>query len=147
MSVREILRTKGNHVVTVRPETGLAEAVRLLMRHGIGGLPVVDRNGSYVGLLSERDLVHALDATPGDVRTQSVAQAMHRPPPACRLDEPLQSVMQRMTRERLRHLVVLDGERIAGLISVGDIVRYRLQQLETETGVLRDIVAAQRAAT
>jgi CBS domain-containing protein len=70
---------------------------------------------------------------------------MRRPAPTCRADDPLPGVMARMTRNRLRHLVVVGDDGIVGVVSVGDLVKHRLEQLETETGVLRDYVAAQRA--
>jgi predicted transcriptional regulator len=72
---------------------------------------------------------------------------MRRPVPVCSADDSLRDVMARMTRDRLRHLVVLDGDSVTSVISVGDLVKHRLEQLETETGVLRDYVAAYRAST
>jgi CBS domain-containing protein len=146
MSAREILRKKSGRVVTVEPNMPLSHAARLLMRHGIGGLPVVDRGGALIGFLSERDIVNAVDGHPGSIQDVPVDEAMRRPPPTCAPDDPLHAVMARMTRDRLRHLVAVDGGGIAGVISVGDLVKHRLEQLETETGVLRDILAAQRAS-
>jgi CBS domain-containing protein len=145
MSVREILRRKDGQVITISPDMDAGAAARMLIRHGIGGLPVVESNGTILGFLAERDLVRVLDAHPGSIRDLAVREVMTRPAPTCAVDEPLHDVMARMTRKRLRHLIVLDGRTIAGVISVGDLVKFRLEQLETETGVLRDIVAAQRA--
>lgn len=146
MVVRDLLRMKGSTVISVEPGTDLGTAVRLLLRHRIGGLPVVADGGKPMGFVAERDVVRAVDRDPETLRHLSVDAVMQTPPPTCRGDDPLQRVMERMTRERLRHLIVVDDEGIAGVISVGDIVKHRLEQLETETGVLRDYVAAQRAA-
>lgn len=145
MSVRQVLRRKSGGVVTVHPGEELGTAVGLLLEHRIGGLPVVDSAGMLVGFLSERDVVQAVDRSPLGVRHLQVDQVMHRPPPTCTTDDTLPEVMSRMTAERLRHLVVMDGTSIAGVLSVGDLVKHRLEQLETEAKVLRDYVAAQRA--
>lgn len=145
MRVADLLRHKKNDVVSIEPESSVAAAARLLMGHGIGGLPVVARDGRLAGFIAERDIVQAVDQNGGSVAGLSVERVMRRPAPACAAAEPLYDVMARMTRDRLRHLVVVDGERITGVISVGDIVKHRLEQLETETGVLRDVVAGQRA--
>lgn len=145
MSVRELLTRKPTRVVSVDPTTSVAAACRLLIDEGVGGLPVVDEQAKLVGFLSERDVVRLVDSTPSRIRSTPVSAAMRRPAPICDAGESLRTVMARMTRERLRHLVVTDGDRIAGVISVGDIVKQRLEQLETEAGVLRDYVAAQRA--
>jgi CBS domain-containing protein len=144
MSVRELLKQKRMDVVSVESTQSVAEAARLLMEHGIGGLPVVD-GGSLLGFVSEREIVHAVDGQSTNVRDVSIASIMRRPAPVCSQDDPIREVMKRMTRERLRHLVVMDGDRLAGVLSVGDLVKHRLDQLETEAGVLRDYVAAQRA--
>jgi CBS domain-containing protein len=146
MRVRELLQRKGVDVITVRQGTPLEEATHLMMRHGIGGLPVVDDAGRVTGFLSERDVVRAVDDGNGSIAAVRVERVMQRPPPLCDADAPLQRMMSEMTRERHRHIVVTEGGRLAGVLSVGDVVKHRLEQLETETGVLRDYVAAQRAA-
>lgn len=145
MAVRELLRAKPSEVITINAEADLAEAAKVLMDRNIGGLPVVDGEEALVGFLAERDIVAAVHRHPDGARNVEVRRAMRRPAPACRADDRLQAVMARMTRERLRHLVVEDGDEIVGVISVGDLVKHRLEQLETEAGVLRDYVAAQRA--
>jgi CBS domain-containing protein len=142
--VGELIRAKSPTVVTVEPGTDLGQAVRLLQRHGIGALAVVDAGGDLVGLVGERDVIRALDRNHGSVREMTVSRVM-QPPPTCSLDDSLHDVMTTMTRERFRHLLVLEGRRLAGIISIGDLVKHRLDQLEIETGVLRDYVAAKRA--
>ena len=145
MRVRELLGRKGSSLITVEPTAELEAAARLLMDRHIGGLPVLDAAGAAIGFVSERDVVRAVLDHRGSVGRLRVADVMHAAP-ICDADDRLEDVMRRMTVERLRHLVVRDGSRIAGVISVGDIVKHRLEQLETETGVLRDYVAAQRAS-
>lgn len=144
MRVRELLRNKSSSVITIEPDADLGTAVRLLMQHGIGGLPVVTSVGSVVGFIAEREIVRSVDENPLGIRHIKAEQVMRRPAPTCQSSDSLHEVMVRMTRERLRHLVVLEGGRVAGVISVGDVVKHRLEQLETETGVLRDYVAARR---
>jgi CBS domain-containing protein len=145
MRVRELLRKKPLGAISVEATANVAAAARLLMEHGIGGLPVVGADSALVGFLSEREVVDAVDRHASDVRDVRVLSVMRRPAPVCSADDPIQEVMERMTRERLRHLVALDEHRIAGVISVGDLVKHRLEELETEAGVLRDYVAGQRA--
>ena len=145
MRVRDLLNRKHSTVITIEPERDLGAAVRLMMRYGIGGLPVATPAGELVGIVSERDIVRAVDGSMHSIREVSVRLAMRRPAPICSVNDPVQEVMARMTRDRLRHLVVLQDERIVGVISVGDLLKHRLEELETEAGVLRDYVAAHRA--
>lgn len=148
MRVRDLIERKANEeVVTVEPSADVATAARLLMEQRIGGLPVVTHEGELVGMVAEREIVRAVHMHASSVRNLSVLEVMRRPAPTCRLDDDLVEVAARMNRERLRHLVVLDGggRRIAGMLSIGDIVRRRVEELELETGVLRDYVVAQRA--
>jgi CBS domain-containing protein len=112
--------------------------------HNVGGLPVVNADGTPIGFVAERDVVRVVHENPDNAHRLPVTAIM-REAPFCRADDALEEVMWRMTRERLRHLVVRDGERAVGVISVGDIVKHRLEQLETETNVLRDYLAGQRA--
>jgi CBS domain-containing protein len=144
MRVRDILQRKSGTVITIREGETIGTAARLLMRHGIGGLAVVDAVGVLAGFIGERDIVDVLNRHEGEVRHMQVARVMRRAP-ACSLDDDVIDVMARMTGERLRHLVAVDQDRPVGVISVGDIVKQRLGELEMETGVLRDYVAAQRA--
>jgi CBS domain-containing protein len=142
--VADLLRRKSSSIVTVEPEATLARAVDILMGHGVGGVVVLQPNDAIAGFLSERDIIGALRTHTGDIRHVPVTAVMRRAP-TCDAHDPVDDVMRRMTGERLRHLVVLDGHRAVGVISVGDIVKHRLEELETETGVLRDYVAGQRA--
>lgn len=146
MRVGELVRSKGGDVVTIGPGASVGRAVRLLMDHRIGGLPVVGSEGPPVGFVAERDIVRALDIARGGVHDVPIERIMRRPPPTCSVTDELKDVMTRMTRDRLRHLVVLEGDRLAGVLSVGDLVHHRLQELEIEAGVLRDYVAARRAS-
>ena len=144
MRVEDLLRRKAGTVVTVREADTLATAVHRLIEHGVGGVAVVNDAGSLTGFVSERDVVDVVNRYSGDVRNLHVANAMRRPA-VCALGDNVTDVMQRMTSERLRHFVAVDEDRPVGVISVGDIVKQRLLELELETGVLRDYVAGQRA--
>ena len=144
MRVGDLLRRKAGAVITVRESDTLATAVHRLIEHGIGGVAVVNDTGTLTGFVSERDIVDVLNRYSGDVRNLHVANAMGRAA-VCAPDDRVTDVMQRMTSERLRHFVAVDGGRPVGVISVGDIVKQRLVELELETGVLRDYVAGQRA--
>lgn len=143
MQVGELLRSKGSSVVSVNPDARVATAIRMLMEHRIGALPVLD-HGRLAGIVGERDIIRALDQRHDDIRGLPVSGVMQRAA-TCHAGDELRDVMRRMTGERLRHLVVLDDHTVAGIISVGDIVKHRLEELELEAGVLRDYVAAQRA--
>jgi CBS domain-containing protein len=145
MNVREILRRKSSSVITITPGTSLGTAAGLFLEHKIGGVPVVTEKGELMGFLAEREFINAVDRTNASIRRRAVDEFMQRPAPTCSADDTLHDVMTRMTHHRLRHLVVLDEGRITGVISVGDIVKFRLDELETETGVLRDYIAGQRA--
>lgn len=144
MRVRDLLARKPSNVLAVEPRTELSAAVRLLLEHNVGGLAVTAPGGRPVGFLAERDIVGAVDRFAGSVAHVRVDEIM-RAAPLCAADDLLEDVMRRMTGQRQRHLIVMEQERIAGVVSVGDLVKHRLEQLETETGVLRDYVAAQRA--
>lgn len=145
MAVRELLRRKSPRVITVGSNATVGSAARLLLEHRIGGLPVLTEDGRLLGFISERDVVRAVDMSPGGAHPLPVHAVMRNPPPTCAANDSIQQAMTRMTRDRLRHLVVLEGEEVLGVISVGDLVKHRLEQLETEAAVLRDYVAAQRA--
>ena len=143
MYVRDLVDQQ--HVITVSPKDEVATAVRLLFSHHIGGLPVVASDGAIVGFIGERDIVKTLNAQWGLVRHMLVQDVM-RAPDFCDPDDTIEMVMRRMTSDRVRHLVVRENGRLLGVVSVGDMVKYRLSQLEMETAVLRDYLAGQRVS-
>lgn len=145
MRVRDLLRQKAPTLITVQPNDDLSTAVQLFIIHNIGGLPVLAPDGAVVGLLAERDVVRALHEQRESIGRLRVRDAM-RPAPMCEADDSLNDTMRRMTSQRHRHLLVRDHGTAIGVISLGDLVKHRLEELETETGVLRDYVAAQRAS-
>jgi len=145
MRVRDLIRDKSDTVITVQAKDELSTAIRLLMRHNIGGLPVLADDGSVVGILAERDVVRAAYDKPFAFAERRVQDVM-RPAPTCDADDTIADAMHRMTVQRQRHFLVLDKGKLVGVLSVGDLLKDRLQQLETEADVLRDYVAAQRAA-
>jgi CBS domain-containing protein len=138
MKVSSILKGKGSNVVTVRPDTSLASAIRELTEKGIGALVVSEDGRSVLGLISERDIVQAL-ARFGPLRLDwRVSDVMMRHVVTCHQDDPVTKVMDLMTRYRVRHLPVVDEGQLRGLVSIGDVVKHRLDELETETNVLRE---------
>jgi CBS domain-containing protein len=140
-----VLGQKPDNLITIGPSARVKEVVRLLITRNIGGVPVVTPDGAPVGFVAERDVVRIVHEDPDAIPHLPVTAIM-REVPFCDADDPLEAVMRRMTRERLRHLVVRNNGRVLGVISVGDIVKHRLEQLEMETSVLRDYLAGQRAA-
>ena len=146
MRVGDLLQTKKQNVITIDAQADVRTAVRLLMEHGVGALPVLNADGALTGVISERDIVRAVHVNLDYLRTARIDRIMRHPAPVCTPDESLHEVMSRLTRERVRHLVVVEDGRPVGVVSVGDLVKHRLEQLETEAGVLRDYVAARRAS-
>ncbi len=144
MKVADILKTKGDDVRTVPSWTPVPDAVRLLAGPPpIGALVVSDDgNGGVHGIISERDLVRRLGTDGARLLELTVAEVMTRHVVTCTMDDTLDAVMAEMTRRRHRHLPVVRNERLCGLVSIGDVVRHRLAEMRTETGVLRDMYLA-----
>jgi signal-transduction protein with cAMP-binding, CBS, and nucleotidyltransferase domain len=144
MKVASILRAKGLHVETVAPETLLSSVAWTLRSRGIGALVVVDRQGALMGVISERDIVYGLAEHGASLLGMPVSRAMHRPVATCTPEDSVISVMAQMTRRRIRHVVVTEQGRLHGMISIGDVVKHRLDELELETNVLRETLIARR---
>jgi CBS domain-containing protein len=142
MKVEVILRDKGRRVETIRPDADLLLAVHKLTTDNIGAL-VVSADGRRVeGVLSERDVVRALARSQGDPLELRVSAVMSRGVPVCSRDDTLVTVMGVMTRTRNRHLPVVDDDGLCGIVSIGDVVKNRLEEVELETHVLRDAYLA-----
>lgn len=144
MKVESILRSKGDHVETIRPESTVALAVHTMTTKGIGVL-VVSVDGERVqGVISERDVVRALTRRGPDLLALRVGDVMSTAVPVCSPDATIKDVMAQMTTSRQRHLPVVDGGRLCGIVSIGDMVKNRLEELELETLVLREAYIAHR---
>lgn len=141
MTVAEILRQKGTAVHTTTPEQPLQAAAVLMAAHRIGGLPVLEDH-RIVGLLSETEVTRTLAERGAQALTVPIRAVMNRRFQTCTPESSLRDVMGMMTAGRLRHLPVLDDGRLCGIISIGDVVKHRLREMETETAVLRDALVA-----
>lgn len=138
MTVKAIIAKKGNDVVTVAEDLSLLEAARVLAAKGIGAVIIVAPDGAMAGIASERDFVRAFaeqGALNGPVR-----EIMTRKVETCSLSDTIVAVMERMTRGKFRHLPVLEQSRLAGIISIGDVVKFRLQEMEHEQEALREYI-------
>jgi CBS domain-containing protein len=139
MTIAAILGAKGTHVETTGPEATLYTVAWYLKTKGIGALVVVSEPGdSILGIISERDIVRALIEHGEQVLALPVSKTMTSPVLTCVREDHVTAVMARMTRHRVRHLPVVEGGKLAGLISIGDVVKYRLDELELEANVLRE---------
>ena len=140
MKVEAMLAEKGTRVATVRPDATAATVVSLLKLEGIGALVVSDDGKSIQGIISERDIVRGLAEHGAPLLDMSVSELMTSSVKTCRQDANVTDVMIEMTRSRIRHLPVVEDGELCGLISIGDVVKNRLEELETETHVLRDFI-------
>jgi CBS domain-containing protein len=141
MTVRAIITFKGRDCVTVAPDATLAEAARLLAKHRIGALVITGAERRVVGILSERDIVHAMAAKGELALALPVSGAMTRDAVTCGEDETIPELMQRMTAGRFRHVPVVDRGQLSGIVSIGDVVKHRLAELEREHDALREYIA------
>ncbi|MCC6306359.1 MAG: CBS domain-containing protein [Rhodobacteraceae bacterium] len=145
MLVRQILRSKSGEggespVITVAPDAPLAEAAALLSRHRIGAVVVVQGPGQVAGILSERDIVRELARRGGGCLNERVEAIMTRDITTCTTDEDADGVLVKMTVGRFRHLPVVEGGRMIGLISIGDVVKARLSELAMEKAALEGMI-------
>lgn len=140
MTVAAILRAKGTHVETTSPDTTLFSVAWELKIKNIGALVVVggDERTTILGMISERDVVRALSEHGAQLQALPVSKVMTTRVLTCTPDERVTALMARMTRHRVRHLPVVDGGKLAGIVSIGDVVKYRLDELELEANVLRE---------
>lgn len=139
MRVAEILQRKGTHTATVPPDASVNRAVEMLREHGFGALVVSADETSIDGIVSERDIVRALGIR-SDLLDLPVSDIMTSPVFTCAPDDQTEALMELMTEKRIRHVPVdIDG-RLSGLISIGDVVKYRVSELESETKAIKDYI-------
>lgn len=141
MFVRDILKAKGAEVFTVRPDDAIADLVRELVAHRVGAA-VVTEGGKVVGIVSERDVLHGVAARGGACLAERVRDLMTADVISCAPDTAIDEVMNLMTRRRIRHLPVLEGGALTGIVSIGDAVKSRIESAEREASQLREYIQA-----
>ena len=140
MKVQAMLSAKGIEVATTLPETVISTVIRMLKLEGVGAIVVSEDGAHVVGIISERDVVRGLAEHGAELLDMQVADLMTRNVKTCSPEDDLKHLMTEMTRSRIRHLPVTEEGRLCGIVSIGDVVKTRLDELETETSVLRDYI-------
>lgn len=141
MTVAAILKQKGSDTVTtVASGVSIAECITVLAQHRIGALIVSDDGRAIAGIISERDIVSAIARSGREVLDQPVSGVMTREVQVCRMDERATQILRRMTTGRFRHLPVVEDGRLCALVSIGDVVKFRVAEIEMEKGALEDMV-------
>jgi CBS domain-containing protein len=140
MTVANILAAKGRDVVTIEPSASLAAAARLLAEKRIGAVLILGADRHIVGILSERDIVRVIAERGADALEEPVSVAMTRKVSTCNEAELVLNVMERMSAGKFRHMPVIDQGRPIGMISIGDVVKYRLQALERDSAAMHDYI-------
>ena len=139
MTVRSILDTKGHQIQSVEPDDKLSAAIKLLAERKIGAVLAMS-NGRIEGILSERDIVRVLGERGAAVLDEPVSAVMTRKVVSCRQSDTVSAIMEMMTLGKFRHLPVLEEGKVVGLISIGDIIKRRVQEYESEQEALRDYI-------
>jgi CBS domain-containing protein len=140
MTVSIILARKGREVVTIELGATLGETVRLLAEKRIGAALILGADRRIAGIISERDVVCALAAGGAAALDLPVSRAMTRNVETCNEGEAVSSIMERMTEGRFRHMPVVDQGRLVGVVSIGDIVKHRVHEMEDESRAMRDYI-------
>jgi CBS domain-containing protein len=142
MLVKQIFKQKDNRIITVQPGDTVAAAAEVLKRENIGALMVSGPGGQLVGIISERDIVRAMPKHGPNLFAMTVEQLMTREVITCSSEDRVHDLMKKMTSGRFRHLPVVDAGNLTGIISIGDVVKSRLEELEAEASQLRDYIAS-----
>src|SRR5262245_9658391 len=140
MTVKSILAEKGRDVTTIEPNATLESAIAILTQRRIGALVVLGPERRVIGILSERDIVRALAEQGAAVLQAPLAQVMTRKVSTCNESDTVSAIMEQMTAGKFRHVPVVDQERLIGIVSIGDVVKHRLGEMEREQEALRDYI-------
>ena len=141
MFVRQILSNKGHAIVSIQPTARVADVTTLMSRERIGAVVVLDASGRLTGIVSERDIARGLAEHGGALLEMTADQIMTRDVVTCSPDDDIDKLMRKMTTGRFRHLPVMEQARMVGIVSIGDIVKHRLEELESEASLLQDYIA------
>ena len=144
MKVATILKHKGDKVTTLEGGTSLADAIKCLAQHRIGAVVILDAQEQMAGVFSERDAVRALAAAgnnAADALLRPISEIMTRNVVSCSREDTLDQLLEKMTEGRFRHLPVVEGGRLCGIISIGDVVKLKIASSESEAEALREYIA------
>ena len=141
MNVSAILKQKGRDVETLAPSATVMQAAAALVKHKIGAIVVVDERRKVQGIISERDIIRVLAHAGADVLTQTVNQIMTKNVVSCGEHDTLDQLMSAMTTGRFRHMPVTRDGALAGIVSIGDVVKYHLSEIEMESTALKEYIA------
>ncbi len=141
MNVEIILKTKGNEVATTKPDATLAAVAGELSKRRIGALVVSSDGKSVDGIISERDIVRAVADSGAEALAKPVSTAMTSDVFTCSRHDSMEELMKTMSQKRIRHLPVTEDGSLCGMISIGDVVKYRLEEVEYEAEALRGFIA------
>jgi CBS domain-containing protein len=140
MTIKAILATKGGGIISIEPTATLEAAAKKLAEHKIGALLVLGPDRRVIGILSERDIVRVLAEQGAGALTQPLSQVMTRKVVTCSLSDTVGMLMEQMTLGKFRHVPVLEQDQIVGVVSIGDVVKHRLHEMEQESAALRDYI-------
>ncbi len=141
MNVAQILAGKGREVVSVQPHRTLAEAIKTLGDKRIGAVVVTGADGSLLGILSERDIIRVLAQAGPAALDHAVSRVMTGKVVTCRSETSVDELMEIMTAGRFRHVPVVEDGRMVGIVSIGDVVKHRVAEIEAESRAMRDYIA------
>lgn len=139
MTIAAILSGKGRTVVSVTPDQSVTEAVRLLSEKRVGAVPVME-DGVVAGIFSERDVIHWLAIDGADALQKSVRDVMTAPAITVTPEDAVIAALSLMSRRRIRHLPVLDKGEVIGVVSIGDLVKFRIDRIEADAAAMRDYI-------
>jgi CBS domain-containing protein len=140
MNVKAILAAKGGDIFSIEPTADLAAAAKLLSTHRIGAIIIRGAGGRLAGILSERDIVRAVSEHGADALSVSVGQMMTRNVTICGENDSIADLMERMTAGKFRHMPVLRDGELIGVVSIGDVVKQRVEEIERDADALRDYI-------
>ncbi len=141
MNVASLLNDKIGELITLKISNNINDAVNILSTNKIGVVIIVDDKNKLQGILSERDIIRGMGKSGVDIMQSSVTKLMTASVQTCAADSSVDSIMKSMTEGRFRHMPVMDGDNIIGMISIGDLVKSRMKELEGEANAMRDYIA------
>ena len=141
MKVSNILKEKGDNVVTLEGSTTLEDAIAALVRERIGAVVILDSREQIAGVFSERDAVRAISEEGASALSKPISELMTRKVVSCSMEDTLDQLLEKMTQGRFRHLPVVEGGRLIGIVSIGDVVKHKIASSESEAEAMREYIS------